>query len=84
MEIRIPYMNMSEILGREYNFVSRAKSRNEKRIELYKKMIRELETENEYYDTKMVILQREMRQYSQSTKKNLKKQSPTNISQKKL
>lgn len=61
MEIRIPYTNMSEILVSEYEFVARCKNRNEKRIQTYKRMIRELETENEYYDTKMRIIQEKMR-----------------------
>lgn len=57
MEIRIPYTNLSEILEKEYVFVARCKARNEKRIESYKRMIRELETENRYYATKMSIIQ---------------------------
>lgn len=52
-DIRIPYANLSKILHDEYLFVSRAKKRNENRINTYKKMIRELETENEYYSQKM-------------------------------
>lgn len=57
MDVRIPYTNLSEILEEEYVFVSRCKARNEKRIEAYKRMIRELETENRYYATKMSIIQ---------------------------
>ena len=57
MDVRIPYTNLSEILEDEYVFVARCKARNEKRIEVYKRMIRELETENRYYATKMSIIQ---------------------------
>ena len=57
MDVRIPYTNLSEILQEEYVFVARCKARNEKRIAAYKRMIRELETENRYYATKMSIIQ---------------------------
>lgn len=60
MDVRIPYANLSDILRDEYEFVARCKSRNEKRIITYQRMIRELETENKYYLTKMNVLQRKM------------------------